>query len=108
VENQNNNKMGLETGPNCIKRSMTVMKALRLSHGYSLPDIENKGFNKYTYSHIESGKYAASKKIQVSIGDILAVRTYYIFDPFGYAVVFSPKDILSLAMAKKRKRKGNK
>ena len=106
--NQNNDEMGLETDPNRIKRSMTVMKALRLSHGYSLSDIERRGFNKFTYSHIESGKYIASKTLQVSIGDILAIRPYYLFDPYGYAIKFSPKDILSLAMAKKRKRKVNK
>lgn len=84
------------------------MKALRLAQGYSLSEIERKGFNKYTYSHIESGKHAASKMLQVSIGDILSVRPYYIFDPYGYAVRLSPRDVLVLAMSKKRKKKGNK
>jgi transcriptional regulator with XRE-family HTH domain len=96
--------MGLETGPQRKKKkpTITVIRALRLANGYTLEDIENKGFSKWTYSHVEGGVQKASRKMMVSIADVFSVRAKFIFDKYGYAVKFSPKDILVLAISKKK------
>jgi len=84
--------------------NITILRALRQSQGLSLDDVALKGFNKFTLAHLEGGYQKASKKLMVSIEDIYAVRRQFLFDPYGYAITLSPKDVLMVAKHKRKKR----
>lgn len=83
--------------------TLTILKALRLSNGLSLDDMVKKGYNKYTISHIESGIKRAGLKTRVKLCDLFSVRQYFVFDRYGYAVKLTNKDIIGIAIVKKRR-----
>jgi hypothetical protein len=89
--------------PKYRTHQLTVIKALRLANKWSLRDMEEKGFKRFTWAHWEMGDARLNRESQILVGGIFKIRPHFIFDRFGYPVKLSDKDILAITMAKRRK-----